>query len=766
MLFNLITLLVSAASGTPAETSAQDMAAVNVEALISDLAFILILGAVVTVLFKWLKQPVVLGYIVAGFLASPHFYYLPSVTTESNIEFWAQLGIVVLLFSLGLEFSFKKLIGVGGSAIVTALVIVTGMMATGFIIGRILHFSSMNSLFLGGMLSMSSTTIIIKAFTDLNIRRKKFASLVFAVLIVEDLFAVLMMVILSSIAINKSVEGAQMAFSIGKLIFFLVIWFLVGVYILPSLLNKIRRFLNNETLLIVSLGLCFGMAVFSVYCGFSLALGAFVMGSIIAGISYAERIESVVAPVKDLFGAVFFISVGMMVNLDIIIQYLNPILILSAVVIIGMIVFGTFGMLITGQPLRIAIESGFSLTQIGEFAFIIASLGMTLGVLDPTIYPIVVAVSVITTFTTPYFIRIADPVYGIIEKILPQRLYFLIDRYSEKATTESETRQLWMSVLKRYVWRILLYSTVLIAIIIVALNYLLPWMLVITPSWGRLLTSMLSLLSMAPFLFALALPASKRIERRRLVSANAHFDVPLIVMTVFRFILAIGFMIYLLGSIHSMRVGWLAGFVIFIVLIGTLSGRLRTRLRSIESRFFNNLNERELRRSGKNNSLVSDLHMAYMEVSPSCPFVGERLIDSNLRLRFGVHIASIQRGNTFIAVPNGNVRIFPGDTLGIIGTDTQIENMLPLVEAPENEPDETQQQPASNLKLTNIQLSAKSPLIGLTSASAALRDKYKTLLVAIQHTDGSYEHPTGQTLFQEGDTLWVFGSRKQIQRLR
>ena len=277
---------------------------------------------------------------------------------------------------------------------------------------------------------------------------------------------------------------------------------------------------------------------------------------------------------------------------------------------------------------------------------------------------------------------------------------------------------------------------------------------------------MLSLLAMAPFLFALALPASKRTERRRLVSANAHFDVPLIVMTVFRFILAIGFMIYLLGSIHSMRVGWLAGFVIFIVLIGTLSGRLRTRLRSIESRFFNNLNERELRRSGKNNNLVSDLHMAYMEVSPSCPFVGERLIDSNLRLRFGVNIASIQRGNTFIAVPNGNVRIFPGDTLGIIGTDTQIENMLPLVEAPENEPDEAQQQPASNLKLTNIQLSAKSPLIGLTSASAALRDKYKTLLVAIQHTDGSYEHPTGQTLFQEGDTLWVFGSRKQIQRLR
>ena len=374
----------------------------DVQGLISDLAFILLLGAVVTVLFKWIKQPVVLGYIVAGFLASPHFEYLPSVTTEANIDFWAQIGIVVLLFSLGLEFSFRKLINSGGSAVVTALIIVTGMMCAGFAIGHLLDFNNINSLFLGGMLSMSSTTIIIKAFTDMGLRQKKFASLVLAVLIVEDLFAVLMMVLLSSIAINNSVEGGELLYSIGKLVFFLIIWFLVGVYVLPSLLNRIRRFLNSETLLVVSMGLCLGMAVFSVYCGFSLALGAFVMGSILAGTSYAERIEHVVTPVKDLFGAVFFISVGMMVQPAILVNYRGPILILSTVVIVGMIVFGTFGMLVTGQTLRTAIQSGFSLTQIGEFAFIIATLGMSLGVLDTTIYPIVVAVSVITTFTTPY----------------------------------------------------------------------------------------------------------------------------------------------------------------------------------------------------------------------------------------------------------------------------------------------------------------------------------------------------------------------------
>ncbi len=408
--------MILAAATAQAAQAASEM---NVEGLISDLAFILILGAVTTLLFKWMRQPVVLGYIVAGFLASPHFEYLPSVTTESNIEFWAQIGIVVLLFSLGLEFSFKKLINAGGSAVVTALIIVSGMMCAGFAIGHLLGFSNINSLFLGGMLSMSSTTIIIKAFNDLGIQHKKFAGLVFAVLIVEDLFAVLMMVILSSIAINNSLQGGEMLFSVTKLVFFLVMWFAVGVFVLPTLLNTCRRYLNSETLLIVSMGLCLGMAVFSVFCGFSLALGAFVMGSILAGTSFAERIERVVSPVKDLFGSVFFISVGMMVDPSVITHYWSPILILSAVVIIGMILFGTFGMLVTGQTLRVAIEAGFSLTQIGEFAFIIATLGMSLGVLDPTIYPIVVAVSVLTTFTTPYFIRLADPFYSFVERLLP-----------------------------------------------------------------------------------------------------------------------------------------------------------------------------------------------------------------------------------------------------------------------------------------------------------------------------------------------------------
>ncbi|MCI9606988.1 MAG: sodium:proton antiporter [Muribaculaceae bacterium] len=738
-------------------------AALPVEGLIKDLAFILILAAITTVLFKWMKQPVVLGYIVAGFLASPNFTYLPSVTTQENIEFWAQIGIIVLLFSLGLEFSFKKLVNAGGSAVVTALIIVSGMMCAGFLIGHLLGFSNINSMFLGGMLSMSSTTIIIKAFTDLGIQHKKFAALVFAVLIVEDLFAVLMMVILSSIAINDSVAGGEMLYSVTKLAFFLIMWFAVGVFVLPTLLNSSRRFLNSETLLIISMGLCLGMAVFSVYCGFSLALGAFVMGSILAGTSFAERIEKVVTPVKDLFGSVFFISVGMMVNPGVITHYWGPILILSGVVIVGMIVFGTSGMLVTGQNLKVAIEAGFSLTQIGEFAFIIATLGMSLGVLDPTIYPIVVAVSVLTTFTTPYFIKMADPVYSGIVRILPGKLHFLIDRYSNRASNESETGLLWKTVLHRYLWRMMLYIVILVTICIISTHWLLPWLNGFSHGWGRLLCALLTLSAMGPFLLALSMPASKKTERQRLLAANARFDVPLIVMTIFRMVISLAFVVYILAKIYSAWVGAVFGLIIFAIIIFGFSKQLKRRMRRIEARFMENLNERELRRSGRNNNIVSNLHLAYMTVGYNCPFVGERLQDSGLRQKFGVSIATIQRGASVIPVPSGETRIFPGDVLGVIGTDEQIQEILKIVE---RDSADAESGPApGDYKLTSFQLSETSPLIGKTVAQSRLATEYSTLLVSINRNE-EFIPATPGTIFAPHDILWVVANPKLLTPLR
>lgn len=740
-------------------------AATSFDSLISDLAFILLLGAIVTLVFKWIKQPVVLGYIVAGFLASPNFTPLPSVTTEVNIEFWAQIGIIVLLFSLGLEFSFKKLMNTGGSAVVTALIIVCGMMAAGYAIGHLLGFTNINSLFLGGMLSMSSTTIIIKAFTDLGLRQKKFASLVFAVLIVEDLFAVVMMVVLSSIAINNSVEGGQMLMSISKLVFFLIIWFLVGVYVLPSFLNRSRRFLNDETLLVVSMGLCLSMAVFSVMCGFSLALGAFVMGSILAGTSYAERIEEVTKPVKDLFGAVFFISVGMMVQPQILLQYWGPILLLSVTVIAGMIIFGTFGMLVTGQSLRIAIESGFSLTQIGEFAFIIASLGMSLNVLNPEIYPIVVAVSVITTFTTPYFIRLADPTYRLLERHLPRRLHFLINRYSSEASESdtNDTRRAWSAMVRRYLLRMLIYSIVIIAIGLISNTYLRPLLMDVFPKWWKLLTTVFTIVAMSPFLLALILPPAMNTDDKTGRLKAANLKVPRIVMLVFRLILALVFIIGTITHYYSMRSGVLIGIGVFILLILMISRRVYASLNHIENKFLDNLNERDLRRSGKNNRLVSDLHLAYIHVGYGCPFVGERLKNTELRRRYNVDVVMVQRGLQTITVPEGDTRLFPGDTVGIIGNDDQIARVLPVIEA-EPQINDTKSAASYDLRLTSIELKSDSPLIDKTLATADVRRKYNTHVVALRRGDEFIDHPA-QLPLQAGDRLWIVAPSAHIATL-
>lgn len=737
----------------------------NVESLILDLAFILLLGAVVTVLFKWIKQPVVLGYIVAGFLASPQFTYLPSVASDANIHFWAEIGIVVLLFSLGLEFSFKKLVNSGGSAVVTALIIVVGMMGAGYVVGYAMGFSSINCLFLGGMLSMSSTTIIIKAFTDLGLRQKKFASQVLAVLIVEDLFAVVMMVILSSIAAGNSVEGIELVYSVGKLVFFLVIWFLVGTYVLPSAFKSVSRFLNSETLLIVSMGLCLGMAVFSVYCGFSLALGAFVMGSILAGTSYAERIEHVVTPVKDLFGAVFFISVGMMVNPAVIANYWPSILLLSAVVIVGMIVFGTFGMLVTGQTLRVAIRSGFSLTQIGEFAFIIATLGMSLGVLDASLYPIIVAVSVLTTFTTPMFIKMSLPVCEFIERHLPGRLRFLIDRYHKNVSQEqASTAVSWFELIKKSLARTMLYAIVLVAITIVARQYLLGWLDLVISDWSHALTLTITLAAMAPFLMALVSPLARVLSalKKGDKQAGVKLTTAGIVMAIFSFIIALFFASATIIWLYSMTAALSVGLSAVLLIVMIFSSRVRRRMAGIETRFLDNLNERELSRRGTNNTVVHDLHLAYMTLGSGSEFLGQRLCETKLRDRYGVNVVSLQRSSgELFPMPPANIRLFPGDVLGVIGVDEQLESLLPAVEASNAETNPA----SSDYTLFSVRLDANSPLVGKTPRTSRLRNNYDAVVLAVERGEEFFDqNPDLQ--FNADDILWLYGDRHRLQSLK
>ncbi len=737
-------------------------AAINIEGLIGDLALILVTAAVVTVIFKKLKQPLVLGYIVAGFLVSPNFVLLPSIANQANIEFWSELGIIVMLFSLGLEFSFKKLVNVGGAAIITATVIVTSMSAVGFSVGKALHFDTINAIFLGAMISMSSTTIIIKAISDLRMKQRRFVPMTFAVLVCEDLFAVLMMVILSSIAVNNSFAGTDLLLSIAKMAFFLILWFLVGVYVLPSFFRYFRRYIDDEILLVLAMGLCFMMAVLSVYSGFSLALGAFVMGSILAGTTEAEHIEKVTKPVKDLFGAVFFISVGMMVNPAVILQYIGPILLLSTVVMLGMITFGTSGMLISGQPLKFAIETGFSLVPIGDFAFIIATLGMGLGVLDPTIYPIIVAVSVITTFFTPYSIKVAEPFYRFVEKRLPESMQFLITRYSATAAEEGDSRGLWREVLKRYTLRLVIYVVILLAIAMLSLGYLLPFA---TEHWGRIgrfAAVAATLAGAGPFLVALTSHFTTRHQRERL---NAKFGgrskVPLIVMTTLRFVIVVLFIIAFVWNAYDHAIGISFAAALIFVSFLIFSKRFRRNARTIEEQFVRNLNVRERRRSGQDFNLISDLHVAYVTVGYECPFVGERLANAEIRQRYGVNVVSIQRGGQTIPVPGADRRIFPGDVLGIIGSDEKILRLLPVVEKGGTEVSGAE---ALAMELHHINVAEGSKLVGHTSRSIGIRDDYSALLVAVQRGE-EYLEPNGTEMFQAGDILWLVGDRQRLAPL-
>ena len=387
--------------------------------LVIDLALILVSAGIITLIFKKLKQPLVLGYIVAGFIAGPHVVFTPTVMDTANIQTWADIGVVFLLFALGLEFSFKKLMKVGGPAVIAAITIIVGMVILGMLVGSAMGWKRMDCIFLGGMLAMSSTSIIYKALEDMGLRTQRFAGLVLGILVIEDLVAVVLMVLLSTMAVKNNFEGAEMAFSIAKLCFFLMLWFIIGIFIIPTFFKRTRLLMNEETLLIVSLGLCLLMVVAATQVGFSSALGAFVMGSILAETMEAEKIGHLVKPVKDLFAAIFFVSVGMMVDPGMIWEYIGPIILITFTVLIGQSLLGTFGVVLAGQPLRVAMQCGFCLSQIGEFAFIIASLGLSFQVTDHFLYPIVVAVSVITTFLTPYMMRLAEPAYPFVEKHLP-----------------------------------------------------------------------------------------------------------------------------------------------------------------------------------------------------------------------------------------------------------------------------------------------------------------------------------------------------------
>ena len=746
--------------------------------LVQDLALILVVAGFVTLLFKKLKQPLVLGYIVAGFLVSPHMSYTMSVVDKDDIQTWADIGVIFLLFSLGLDFSIKKILKMGASPIIAACTIIFSMMVLGVIVGHSFGWKEMDCIFLGGMVAMSSTTIIYKAFSDMGLTQQGFASTVMSVLILEDILAIVMMVMLSTVASGNSPDGVQLLGSIMKIGFFLVLWFVVGLFAIPLFLRSVRKILNSETLLIVSLGFCCLMAVISTQVGFSAAFGAFVMGSILAETVEADKIIRLVDPVKNLFGAIFFVSVGMLVKPDVIVQYAIPILLLVITILVGQALFGTLGYLLGGQPLKNAMRCGFSMAQVGEFAFIIATLGKSLGVISEFLYPVVVAVSVITTFLTPYMIRAAEPCYNVLIKHLPKRwVRRLTHIQTNNAGESASTNNLWKVLMKKMIFNTLIYGILSAAVIAIMFSAALPICRNLSIKWtgshwiGNAVCGFLTILFIAPFLRSIVMKQNHSEAFKALWTDRRINRLPLTATILARVLIALSFIFYVCNYLTRFKNALMIAVAVGLLILMLLSRWLKKRSITLERLFIQNLQSRDIeaQKQGKKKPLFAnhlidrDIHIANLELPDDSLWAGKTLYSLRLRNRFGVHISSILRGSKHINIPNGGTILFPGDKLQAIGNDEQLTKLSKAMKA-ELQPTITDIE-KHEMKLRSFTISKTSPFIGKTLKDSGIRDEYNCMVVGVDEGQKNLTLITPSRCLQAGDVLWVVGEEKDLERI-
>ena len=737
--------------------------------LVKDLALILIVASIVTLIFKKLRQPLVLGYIVAGFIVSPHMPLTMSVLDKENIHTWADIGVMFLLFSLGLDFSIKKILKMGISPFISAIIIVFSMMMLGMGVGHAFSWSKMDCIFLGGMMAMSSTTIIYKAFDDMGLRQQRFAGLVMSVLILEDILAIVMMVMLSAIASGNNPDGEQMLGSLFKIGFFLILWFVVGLFAIPTFLRHTRKLMSSETMLIVALGLCCAMAWVSSSVGFSSAFGAFVMGSILAETIEADKIIRLVEPVKNLFGAIFFVSVGMLVDPNILISYALPIAILVIAILAGQGIFGTLGFMLSGQPLKTAMRCGFSMAQIGEFAFIIASLGLSLGVISEFLYPVVVAVSVITTFLTPYMIRAAEPAYTILEKRLPKRWIRRLNHLGAEHHASPDEQSLWKRLLRKMMLNTLIYAILILAITAVMLSFFLPFARHLLPHWwANGACGVLTLVLIAPFMRALVMKNNHSDEFRALWIENRMNRLPLTFTVLARIAIAVAFLFYICNYLARFANAIVITLALTAIALMILSRGLKQRSIRLERLFIKNLNSREIQAevTGKRKPrfeghlLDRDIHISEFTVPENSSWAGQSLGQIEFRNRFGVHVSSILRGYQRLNIPGGDCIIFPGDQLQVIGNDEQLTQFgltLDFETIPEDEHIEERE-----MKLQKFIISSKSKLIGTDLQNSGIRDQYNCMVVGIEEGQKHLTIVNPSHVFQAGDIVWMVGEKESL----
>ena len=748
----------------------------SLPALFSDLALILVTAGITTVVFKWLKQPVVLGYIIAGFLIGPNFDWFPVVSDHESVETWSEIGMVFMLFGIGLEFSFKKLKKVGGTVGITALTELVTMCVVGFLLGKVLGWSQMDCIFLGAMLSISSTTIIAKAFDDMKLHREKFSGNVIGELVVEDLEAVLLMVILSTLAVSKTFDGMQLVTSMLKLSFFLLVWFLGGIFIVPTVLRWSRKFMTEETLTVFSVGLCFMMVVLANLAGFSSALGAFIMGSILAETLEAEAIHKVTTPIKNLFGAVFFVSVGMMVDPQILVNYWWQILVVTIVLLIFKPLSNVVGRLLAGLGLKQAMQGGFCFCQIGEFSFIIATLGLSYGVIDEFLYPIIVSVSIITTFITPYSIKAAVPAYNYLVKRFPESWINKLENSDSGIKVKSGKKVDMAHFIMRQFKNIVIYSAIIIAVVLIAFFISSFIMKYVPRPWGPAISTALSLILVSPFLWAMGFKHTYVKTTQKLMDVSKFnktviwliFALRFVIVAVVAYVVIQHFLNGLFWEIlnisaplyHWINIGFA---LIYTILLRVLSPAMKF-YKHIEERFMDNLNKRQTMQVFTIPEILQEnCHLQKMTLSPDSPYSGLVIKDTDFRDNYNVSVVSVERGEQIFELPKSDFQLFPFDKITFVGHEDHLRLLLPKVEVFSDQLITEHEE--SEVDLYKVKVRPDSPIIGVALMDSGLTDKYDAMVIAIERDGQFILNPSARITFQPADLVWFVAQKEKAQVL-
>ena len=744
----------------------------EVPQLIIDLAIMLTTAAVVTITFKKLRIPTILGYILAGFLIGPNFPLFLDVSSAESIEMWSEIGVIIILFHIGLEFDFNKLKEVGSTAIVSALVKMGGVLAVGYAFGRILHMSNMDSIFLGAMLSISSTVVIQKCFSEMGLEKEKYAGLVMGSLVMEDVIAVFMMVILTTISTGSSGGGSPVQMLL--MVTYLVLWLVLGIFFLPTFLDRTMNLMNDETLTLLSIGFCFLMALYANWLGFSMELGAFVAGSLFAGTRHAHQVERVTAGIKDMFGAVFFLSVGMMVDPDIIMQRWTSIVPIAILAVIAKEIFATIGMMLSGQDIETSMKGGIALAPIGEFSFIIAGLGISLGVIDDYLYPVIVASSIITIIMTPILIKQSDKGVGLITSRIPEKLKRKIDSYTSEARSDEEDSSDWKEVIKEFFFSIIVYGSIMLVLTTFSIRHVEP---ALANAIGENASKAIIIVLIYIMITLIAVPYMRRrsVSFSHLWMERLSNRPPLVVMTIAKILLLEFIAVMPLLQFYNIGNLLIVLLIPLSIIYVSRSDMIATYYLQLETHFLANLNQKTMEERGgvrdKGLWLDEDYHIFSWIIPEGATYANSSIEDLHWGRLNSVYVVKVKKGDKRMPMPSSRTVLNEGDKVHVIAEKKQLKAFIRQLGIKDPKPLRTLREfletgyhdEENALECAVIRVRGTESYVGKPIKRSGIKQHGNCMILGIEREGYATKLPDSNMMIEEGDILWLVGTNRNLK---